>query len=391
MISLEIISVLIFFGIIGILAYRDRKNVEFNYGLLIRRTKKGKKIIYRLGSKHRKKLQILGNLAIVIGLIVSVYTFATLIDSSYKLFSKPEEAEQAFAMPLPKVTGVEYPGFVLGIPFWYWIIGVFFVLFAHEPMHALLARAEKVKIKSFGFLLFFLLPGAFVEPDEKQIEKLSLKKKLRIFAVGSFGNFVLAAILFLIIFLGLYPLFFRGGVIFGYLNYTKYNRPEPFPAEILNMTGVILTIDGEKIESIKDLQEVMVDKKPNQNVLIKTTDGEYDLMLTNDPKNETKGYMGVYVADYKVLADRYRGSSLASTILLGLTELLSWVFVLNLGIGAANLLPIKPLDGGLMLEGLVKHFLGKKKSEKIVLIVSLLTLSLILIALFGPSLFSLMG
>ncbi len=391
MITLEIASIGVFFSILAILIYRDRKNIEFKYGLVTRRTKKGKKLIYQFAEKHRRKLQLLGNIGVIVGIGVGIYGFATLFLSSYNIIFRPEEIQQSFAMVLPSVTGVEYPGFAIGVPFWYWIIGVFVVLMAHEPMHGLLARAEKITIKSFGLLLLIVMPGAFVEPDDKQIKKLSMLKKMRIYAAGSFGNFILAAILALIIFLCLEPLFFRGAVAYGYLNYTEYNLTEPFPAEKLNMTGAIISIDGIDVEGAENLREIMLDKLPGQTIPIKTTEDEYQLTLTKDPNNETKGYMGIFVADSKVLKSRYRNDLTLSPIIHSTTELLIWVFFLNVGIGTANLLPIKPLDGGLILEEIVKIFFKKKWVDKIVKVVSLFTLLLILIALFGPSIIKFLG
>ncbi len=391
MINLEIISIVVFFAIIAILAYRDRKNIEFKYGLMTRRTKRGKRLIYQFAEKHRRKLQLLGNVGVVVGICVAIYGFSTLFLSFYNILFKPEQVQQAFAMVLPSVTGIEYPGFAIGVPFWYWVIGIFSVLMAHEPMHGLLARAEKVTIKSFGVLLLIALPGAFVEPDENQIKKLPVLKKMRIYAAGSFGNLILAAILALILFLGLDPIFFRGAVAYGYLNYTEYNLTEPFPAEKLNMTGAILSIDNINTEGMEDLQRIMSDKLPGQTILIETTKGEYQLTLTKDPNNETMGYIGIFVGDSKVLKDEYRDDPTLSPILRNTTELLVWVLFLNVGIGTANLLPIKPLDGGLMLEATIKKFLKKKKVDMIVKIVSFFTLFLILAALFGPSLISYLG
>ncbi len=391
MITLEIASVIVFFAIIAILAYRDRKNIEFKYGLITRRTKKGKKLIYQFAGRHERKLRLLGNVGIVVCIGASVYGFSTLFLSSYNVIFKPEEIQQSFAMVLPSVTGLEYPRFAIGVPFWYWIIGVFVVLMAHEPMHGLLARVEKIKIKSFGVLLLIALPGAFVEPDENQIKKLSMVKKMRIYAAGSFGNFILAAILALILFLCLEPIFFRGAVAYGYLNYTEYNLTEPFPAEKLDMKGAILSIDDMNVDDAEDLREIMSDKPPGQTIRIETTKGEYLLTLTKDPKNETKGYMGIFVGDSKVLKEEYRNDPILSPILQNTTELLVWVLFLNAGIGTANLLPIKPLDGGLMLEAVVKKFLKKGWADTIVKVVTLFSLLLILIALFGPSLIEFLG
>ena len=382
--NLEIASLIVFFSIMAILIYKDRKHIEFKYGLVTRRTKRGRRFIYRVAKKYRRELRVLGNIGVIIGIIVSAYTFYSLAKSSYTIFFKPKEATQSLALVFPSVPGVKFPSFVIGVPAWFWIIGVFTVLIAHEPMHGLLARAEKVRIKSLGLLLLFVLPGAFVEPDEKQLKKLSMIKKLRIYAGGSLGNFLLGGFLFLIISYLIYPTFFRGCVAYGYLNYTEFNRSEPFPAQRINLTGPILAIDGQRVEGIESMKEIMSDKKPNQTIIVETTKGIYNLTLTEDPKNKTRGYMGIFVMDYKVLKSEYRKKSFSSSFIMQTTELLAWIVALNIGIGAANLLPIKPLDGGLMFEEITKRFF-KKKSKKIVEAVSVLTLGLILIALFGPS------
>ena len=129
--NLEISSVFVFFGVLAILVYLDRKNIEFKYGLVMRRTKKGKKIICRFADKYRKQLQILGNIAIIVCIAASIIGIFYLFRSSYNIFFKPEEVEQEVKLVLPSVGEMELPGFILGVPFWYWIITIFVILFAH--------------------------------------------------------------------------------------------------------------------------------------------------------------------------------------------------------------------------------------------------------------------
>jgi len=61
-----------------------------------------------------------------------------------------------------------------------------------------------------------------------------------------------------------------------------------------------------------------------------------------------------------------------------------WIYIFNLGIGLINLLPIKPLDGGLVFEELLSR---NKKSQVIVRIVSSTMLFLLLFNIFGPIFF----
>jgi Zn-dependent protease len=56
---------------------------------------------------------------------------------------------------------------------------------------------------------------------------------------------------------------------------------------------------------------------------------------------------------------------------------LFWIFALNLGIGLFNLLPLKPLDGGLIFEE-ISNKIFKDKGRIVATIVSILTLSLLL-------------
>ena len=43
------------------------------------------------------------------------------------------------------------------------------MIIIHEFSHGILARVENVKINSIGLLLFAIIPGAFVEPDEEKL------------------------------------------------------------------------------------------------------------------------------------------------------------------------------------------------------------------------------
>jgi membrane-associated protease RseP (regulator of RpoE activity) len=61
--------------------------------------------------------------------------------------------------------------------------------------------------------------------------------------------------------------------------------------------------------------------------------------------------------------------------------LLFWIIVLSLGVGVANLLPIKPLDGGLVYEAVLQKFLGKK-AEPIMNVLTTFVLVLLIFHLF---------
>lgn len=98
--------------------------------------------------------------------------------------------------------GVEYvfaiPGLNPILPFWYGLLALIIALVCHEMAHGLQSRANGVGVKHTGLLYGIVPLGAFVEPDEKDVEKVSRRSRLDIYTAGITTNFVLAAVAFLI-------------------------------------------------------------------------------------------------------------------------------------------------------------------------------------------------
>ncbi|EQD48104.1 peptidase M50, partial [mine drainage metagenome] len=90
----------------------------------------------------------------------------------------------------PVIPGLDMP-LVAGI------CALAILLIVHEFSHGVLARKAKVKLKSVGLLLVGVIPmGAFVEPDEKEVEKLDKLAQTKIFAAGISANFILIVVFF---------------------------------------------------------------------------------------------------------------------------------------------------------------------------------------------------
>ncbi|MFH8086961.1 MAG: site-2 protease family protein [Candidatus Aenigmatarchaeota archaeon] len=385
----ELISVIFFLILLAIVIYRDRRNIEFKSGLIIRKSTRGRKFIYSFAAKHERTLKIIGNIGIIVSFLASFYGLYLLFNSTYKIISK-KSTESALKVVLPSVEGVKMPGFVLGVPFWYWIIAVFVVMAAHEPMHALLARVERVRIKSFGLLLFIVLPGAFVEPDELQLKKRSTLGKLRIFAGGSFANLIIAALFIFLVFLFgklLSMILEPTGVSYEALIEGSY-------AEKVGLKGTIIKLNDREIRTISDLSDFMQTIKPGEKIKVVTTENVYEIETIKDEESERAliGIKNPYVEyRYKGFLSKYGHVSPSTLSLFQWIEgLFYWIFILNVGVGVFNLFPLKPLDGGLMFEAVCEHFF-KKKSKRITTIVSVTLLILILFNIFGPSLLKLIS
>ncbi len=369
----ELLSVILFFSGLALYLLKDRKEIEFHYGLIIRRWKGGKERISKFVNKHQKFFRYLGVASIFVSLLASFVGIYFLIYFSIQL-------KQAFGLVLPKVGKVEYPKPVIGIPFWYWIVGIFFVLFPHETFHAIYAILSRIKVKGYGILLFLIFPlGAFVDIDEKKIKKLSLKEKLQIYSAGSFANFLTFVVFFLFSLAVVYlfnTIYTPIGVNYAVIPNTT--------AEKIGLSGYIIRINNETIESVDDFASFMMNTKPNETIEIETSNGTFLATLTSHPENSTRGFLGV-----TSLENVYKNkisNSLASKIEISVFEktitLFSWVQILSLGVGIANMLPIKPLDGGKIYEELFKHY-AKKRWKVFYNIFSLTVLGLLLFNLVG--------
>jgi membrane-associated protease RseP (regulator of RpoE activity) len=369
--NLELLSMLAFFAIVGILLWKDRKNVEFHGGLVIRRWKKGLQSIDGFIKKHPKFIKISGYIGLGVGIIGGLSGLYLLGFAAVKMLPGVQ-------LVLPTAAGFKYPGPIIGVPFWYWLIAVFVLLFSHETMHAIFARAANVPLKNYGIMLFFVIPlGAFVEPDEKKVKMLKAGKKLPFMAAGSFGNFLIGGLFLVlgILLLGLIsipavtPSFTQPqGVIF--------NATIPgYPAYDANITGVIKSIDGVQIKTAEDLSRILNSTAPGDIIEIVTNDSSYNITTASRLDNQTGSFIGISaVSTFFELKDW----------IVIVLNLFGWLAILNIGIGIVNLLPWRPFDGGLMAqEILTKYF--KKNGKLVSNILMGLTYALVFFSLFGGS------
>jgi len=349
--DLEIIATLIFFLAIGIYLVKKRKELEFHYGIIIKRWKKGIEKIDKFVKGKKKILRKVGNIFVAIGILISFCGIYFLIRYTLQL-------KQVFGLALPSVAGVKYPGPVISIPFLYWIIAIFTVIASHETMHAIFTRVEKVKLKNYGIIFILLFPiGAFVDPEKRAFEKLKGIKKMRIYAAGSFGNFLVFAIVLLLALLSTKiadSLIESAGLKFEVLPNS--------PAEKVRLEGIILKINNQTIKNIQDLIDFLNKTKPGENITILTTKGEFLLTLAQHPEEKNRGFIGINntreVYAFKKIFTGYVPDSLINLLAVWYS-LLFWLSILNLGVAVANLLPAKPLDGGYLFEEIFKYFFGK--------------------------------
>jgi len=330
--------------------------------MLLYRTSLGLKIIKRFGEKHKKLLTFLDYVSVILGFILMItmlYFFGKII----WIYVFQTEIVKVIKVP-PIVPLLPYLPQALGWnflpPFYfiYWIIIIALIAIPHEFFHGIFAAHKKVKIKSTGFGFFpFFLPvflAAFVEQDEKEMEKKKIFSQMSILSAGTFAN-VLTAIFFLIILVIFFSLSFTAaGVSFDNYPYSlvgiagitsingihidnasydkvlnmidnenineieannsKFLITKDFlerqqgndeyvflyddaPAVKENLGSIIVKINGVDVRSRDELANELLKYSPGDEITITTfenkTNKDYEIVLDENPEDESVPYLGI--------------------------------------------------------------------------------------------------
>lgn len=307
------------------------------------------KYMYALGKKYNRFFKFLGNISVIVGLLGMLFTFALL---GRGLISVLDGGPAQVGLVIP---GVRIPGSPIYIPLLEGLIVIFMLAVFHEGMHGIMAGAEGLKSRYAAFILLLFIPAAGVELDEEKLKKKSPVSRMRIFAAGSMGNFILALLC--------------AGLMFP-MGWVAPSFIESDGLLVLNSSnikfadGAIITgINGQDVRELGTLEDMLASLEPGTPLSVVTTNGTVTGNLDDN------GKMGVYLqplGHYKNWGGNLFGF-IAGILVLSVQ--------INLGVGLINLLPLSILDGGRMMAEL---------SRKWYRIVSPIALVLLLANLFGP-------
>ncbi len=372
MVNYDFVLFGVFLALVVIFYIVKRKEIKFQGLMAIYRTKLGTVAAKKITAKYTKFFHYFGYVSIVIGFLGMIAIFYILFRGGLNLLLNP--ASQPVVAPvLPFIT-------IPGLPtllFTYWLIGIFVVAVIHEFSHALLCAAYKVKIKSSGFAFFGPLPAAFVEPDEKQLAKKKKTVQLAVLSAGSASN-VVTGIIFLIVFAFILS---PGIIAIANVNYKISDVVNGSPAEAAGLKEGMFV---EKIASLDatpgNITKVFSLLKPGDNLTIQTSQQTFKIKAVQHPQNASRGFIGVSLETDLTAKKGSNASTLAT--LIWLQRLFLWLFILSLGIGIFNLLPLGPIDGGRMFM-LALGYISKdeNKVKKVFAAVSIISLMFILINL----------
>ncbi len=378
----------------------EQRRFEFNFPLLIVRTKRFSFIFEKLGS-FRSTRYISWIFLVLVPFIAGIALYL-IVNSLIGLLNNPGIGQ--VARELGPGTILLLPGINPILPVFYGWIAIVLAIAIHEGAHGVIARNVGLNVKSSGLLFFLIIPiGAFVDVDEEQIKKAKPRSSLKVMAAGVGGNIIVGALCLLSVIVlvgGLVPVI-DGGVYVG-----EVTEGMPAQAAGLLPKDVIVSIDSIIISNSTDLRALLDTKTSGEMVNVTVARGEswqYRFStIVNLTVSENRTVMGISAGDL-MTEDRlqyYQTFSLDKlslyivppTLASGIVpfsdslamfysspvpywnviaNVLFWVWFVNFNLAIFNALPLYPLDGGRIFNITLKKLLGGRVSEKAIYLTTL--------------------
>jgi len=308
-----------------------------------------------MGKKFPRAFWNVGIVVAFGGMIFGFYIFA---DNFLKFFTTPAQAGGV----VPIIPGVT----ITGLPMVYMLIGLAVTLITHEFAHGLASSKDEVPIKSSGILIFLVIFGAFVEPDDEVFEKqVGPKTRMRLFAAGSYANLITAFVVFILM-MNFNPMM---SIAFNqpngaYIYETVSGSPG---AEALQIGDVIVGLNDTDINTWTDVGLFMANATAGSQVTIHTLDGSpAAIVLAANPNNATLGYIGILGADHWEPKPGW-DLILSPLYVFHMQQILLWLWIVLVSVGLLNLLPVPALDGDRILKNALSLITDDEKKIKYIM------------------------
>jgi membrane-associated protease RseP (regulator of RpoE activity) len=394
---LEYKYIFLFYLLIAVFFYIKRKNLTYQAKVIILyRMKFGLKFINKCADKFREWIILLGYIGVGVGYLGLAVISYFLIKILYQQIFTPASAP-GVSLVLP---GINIPGIGI-LPFWYWIIAIFLIALIHEFAHGIVARAHRLDVKNTGIVLLGPIIGAFVEPDEKKMSKEKDIVQYSVLAAGPFSNIILGVLALLLLSFVFLPL--QQGMVepTGFTFDEYVDGSFPF-AEAGIVPGTSITgINGEETLQFQEFSENLFCTAPGEKVIVNTEQGDYELVLAANPADSERSFMGIQQIRNEVQVKEtythgigkvaYYTLEWFNGMANGGKGFFFWLYLLSLGIGLFNLLPLPIVDGGRMLQITLHRVRGNKKGEKSFRKISFFFLLVLLLTLLYPWISNLFG
>ena len=308
------------------------------------RSRKAIDFFDRVVDKSPLLWRVLSNIGVAIGFGLTAFSIYFLAKNlGTYLFAPQQVGPQNIVVPL--IIGVTIR--LEHIP--YILIALGIVLITHEGMHGLVARLEKIRLKSTGFFLAFIFPGGFVEPDEEEFNKAPPRTKMRVAAAGSFANLVVGLLVVFLI-MGLFLPMESGVIVL---------EVEGNAARI-RVGDVIVGVNGVAVSQETLFQNITA----KDMLVVETLRGDISYRLKkpiNMPMAWILRGIGVKRIDYYRPMRIPLGDPMAE---YNTFKIFWWIQLVALGVAIFNMLPIYFLDGSLFLNSLLESWIRDERKLK---------------------------
>ena len=348
----DVTFLVLFTLFVTVFLYRRRHNLKREGLLYLYRTKVGLRIIEYTSKRYARILKPLEYVVIASGYFLMALMLWFLGKFAYTYVTSPSLASElrvpVLTPLIPYIDKLFAVDFLPPFYFTYWIIIIAVIAIPHEFAHGIFARLNKVRIHStgFGFLGPFL--AAFVEQNDKDMQKAKKFPQLAILAAGTFANVLMMVLFGILLWLFVAAAFVPAGVYFNTYsasvigaaaitsingialpegsalldttneslvrieanNYSYFIEPsrlkrtfaegrpelivyEDYPAVRAQLQGAITHIDDAPITSYESLREAIVAHNPGEGAIIKTNDHgiekEYNIIFAEKDGNAFLG------------------------------------------------------------------------------------------------------
>ncbi len=331
------------------------KSFEVHPFLVMWKTTRFNDFIDRLGRKLGRFWKILWTFGIALGFGAMAYITFILGRNLYYIFFSTESAS-----PVSLII----PGITLSLNFntlFFFGVSIAIILVTHELAHGVAARAEGIKVKSTGLLLMVLIPGAFVEPDEEDLNKARKSTQARVYAAGSATN-ILVSLLALLLLTNagalVSPMYSAtpSGVLV-----TEVAAGTPAYG-ILNAWDAITSINGTPLTDINSLATVLNATLPNSTVPMTIIRGGEEMTINFTLGSTSKNISYIGINTYNYYAPHY-GWAPVSMPYYGLGTL-SWLYLFSLNIGLINMMPVAFFDGDKLVTIMLRFLFKDEKTAQ---------------------------
>jgi membrane-associated protease RseP (regulator of RpoE activity) len=312
--------------------------------------------------RGNRAVALLLDAGIAIMIIVMAGAYYTLLKGLYTSLS----TGQRVGVVTPII-----PGVTIGLrTFLELLPGLIVAVITHEAFHALAARFEGIRVRSTGLMVLLgIIPAAFVEPDEEELEKAPRRSKLRVYSAG-----VLANTLLFLLFASLLAGLSAGG------NYIVIKTVPGTPASEASVPSTLvvkeIVVNGTPTETLASFVKFMAQLRE------KYGDLSHVALVVEFVTPEGQVYRVV-----KPRGEHYIGINLyevpRSLLVLG-PEAATWVFVIllyaeliNIGLAGINAIPIFISDGAQYVRALLEPRLGRERAQTVSNLASAVTLLLL--------------